>query len=388
MVLATSPTPPVSSAQLQPSTSMCLRQTYVSSRLFLRVFEKGTGVSDIWELEKQAAGNTSARLEEKKAHFHRNSKHQKSRIYTQKRQDELSAAFRFWSLYSDDSEKSLFISRESFWVSEKERWVFDFFFILKTRVIFLGLCKKRSPRNNHVMDFQFISIRRHIYEGFPSWIELEENFRLKPRKNLQHKYDNSVTLWLWLCWKPPRLQLKSKPWYDLPEKVNANQKATKNISGYFSTVSVFACERIFIKTAGWSFVVYRLSDEPEPTEITNAILVFFFFLGPVVWLDKCSEALEALKLVWIILLKMTVWHFFFFITERESSERRNTSSRLKQKFSDNLNWTCCELCTSKDNEYGMEKFKFKQHVIQDLQGFFLWVNNQLQTLKMTLFTKK
>lgn len=184
---------------------------------------------------------------------------------------------------------------------------FWFFFILKTRVIFLGLCKKRSPRNNHVMDFQFISIRRHIYEGFPSWIELEENFRLKPRENLQHKYDNSVTLWLWLCWKPPRLQLKSKPWYDLPEKVNANQRATKNISGYFSTVSVFACKRIFIKTAGWSFVVYRLSDEPEPTEITNAILVFFFFLGPVVWLDKCSEALEALKLVWIILLKMTLF---------------------------------------------------------------------------------
>lgn len=285
-------------------------------------------------------------------------------------------------------EKSLFISRESFWVSEKERWVFDFFFFLKTRVIFLGLCKKRSPRNNHVMDFQFISIRRHIYEGFPSWIELEENFRLKPRENLQHKYDNSVTLWLWLCWKPPRLQLKSKPWYDLPEKVNANQKATKNISGYFSTVSVFACKRIFIKTAGWSFVVYRLSDEPEPTEITQ-FWSFFFFFGPVVWLDKCSEALEALKLVWIILLKMTVWHFFFFfITERESSERRNTSSRLKQKFSDNLNWTCCELCTSKDNEYGMEKFKVKQHVIQDLQGFFLRVNNQLQTLKMTLFAKK
>lgn len=323
MVLATSPTPPVSSAQLQPSTSMCLRQTYVSSRLFLRVFEKGTGVSDIWELERQAAGNTSARLEEKKAHFHRNSKHQKSRIYTQKRQDELSAAFRFWSLYSDDSVRNLFSSAESLFEFQRKKDEFlIFFFFLKTWVIFLGLCKKRSPRNNHVMDFQFISIQRHIYEGFPSWIELEENFRLKPRENLQHKYDNSVTLWLWLCWKPPRLQLKSKPWYDLPEKVNANQKATKNISGYFSTVSVFACKRIFIKTAGWSFVVYRLSDEPEPTEITQ-FWSFFFFFGPVVWLDKCSEALEALKLVWIILLKMTVWHFFFlYYREREFREEK------------------------------------------------------------------
>lgn len=296
MILATSPTPQVSSAQLQPSTSMCLRQTYVSSRLFLRVFEKGTGVSDIWELEKQAAGNTSARLEEKKAHFHRNSKHQKSRIYTQKRQDELSAAFRFWSLYSDESVRNLFSSAESLFEFQRKKDEFlIFFFFFKTWVIFLGLCKKRSPRNNHVMDFQFISIRRHIYEGFASWIELEENFRLKPRENLQHKYDNSVTLWLWLCWKPPRLQLKSKPWYDLPEKVNANQKATKNISGYFSTVSVFACKRIFIKTAGWSFVVYRLSDEPEPTEITNAILVFFFFFwtsclaGQVLWGSGGSE---------------------------------------------------------------------------------------------------
>lgn len=262
-------------------------------------------------------------------------------IYTKATRWTLSRFQILKSLQRRVCEKSLFISRESFWVSEKERWVFDFFFFLKTRVIFLGLCKKRSPRNNHVMDFQFISIRRHIYEGFASWIELEENFRLKPRENLQHKYDNSVTLWLWLCWKPPRLQLKSKPWYDLPEKVNANQKATKNISGYFSTVSVFACKRIFIKTAGWSFVVYRLSDEPEPTETTNAILVFFFFFwtsclaGQVLWGSGGSEIGvnhsfedDCLAL------------FFFFITERESSERRNTSSRLKQKFSDNLNWTC------------------------------------------------
>ena len=121
--------------------------------------------------------------------------------------------------------------------------------------------------------------------------------------------------------------------------MNANQKATKNISGCFSTVSVFACKRIFIKkkTAGWSFVAYRLSDEPELTEITNTILFSFFFFGPVVWLDECSEALEVLKLVWIILLKMTVWHFFLYYRDRESSERRltwNTSSRLKQKFSD------------------------------------------------------
>lgn len=239
MVLATSPTPPVSSAQLQPSTSMCLRQTNVSSRLFLRVFEKGTGVSDIWELEKQAAGNTSARLEEKKAHFHRNSKHQKSRIYTQKRQDELSAAFRFWSLYSDDSVRNLFSSAESLFEFQRKKDEFlIFFFILKTRVIFLGLCKKRSPRNNHVMDFQFISIRRHIYEGFPSWIELEENFRLKPRENLQHKYDNSVTLWLWLCWKPPRLQLKSKPWYDLPEKWTLIKRQPKISLGIFQ---LFLC---------------------------------------------------------------------------------------------------------------------------------------------------
>lgn len=117
---------------------------------------------------------------------------------------------------------------------------FWFFFILKTRVIFLGLCKKRSPRNNHVMDFQFISIRRHIYEGFPSWIELGENFRLKPRKNLQHKYDNSVTLWLWLCWKPPRLQLKSKPWYDLPEKWTLIKRQPKISLGIFQ---LFLCLR-------------------------------------------------------------------------------------------------------------------------------------------------
>lgn len=51
--------------------------------------------------------------------------------------------------------------------------------------------------------------------------------------------------------------------------------------------------------------------------------LFFFFLGPVVWLDKCSEALEALKLVWIILLKMTVWHLFFlYYREREFREEK------------------------------------------------------------------
>lgn len=385
MILATSPTPQVSSAQLQPSTSMCLRQTYVSSRLFLRVFEKGTGVSDIWELEKQAAGNTSARLEEKKAHFHRNSKHQKSWIYTQKRQDELSAAFRFWSLYSDDSVRNLFSSAESLFEFQRKKDEFlIFFFFLKTRVIFLGLCKKRSPRNNHVMDFQFISIRRHIYEGFPSWIELEENFRLKPRKNLQHKYDNSVTLWLWLCWKPPRLQLKSKPWYDLPEKVNANQKATKNISGYFSTVSVFACKRIFIKTAGWSFVVYRLSDEPEPTEITNAILVFFFFF----W-DQLFGWTSALRLwrLWnwceSFFWRWLFGTFFFSLLQRERVQRGEIQVRDWNKSFQTI-WT--ELVAN--SVHPKKPWKFKQHVIQDLQGFFLWVNNQLQTLKMTLFAKK
>lgn len=210
-------------------------------KIVLRVLEKGTGVSDIWELERQAAGNTSARLEEKKAHFHRNSKHQKSRIYTQKRQDELSAAFRFWSLYSDDSVRNIFSSAESLFEFQRKKDEFlIFFFFLKTWVIFLGLCKKRSPRNNHVMDFQFISIRRHIYEGFPSWIELGENFRLKPRKNLQHKYDNSVTLWLWLCWKPPRLQLKSKPWYDLPEKWTLIKRQPKISLGIFQ---LFLCLR-------------------------------------------------------------------------------------------------------------------------------------------------
>lgn len=320
MILATSPTPQVSSAQLQPSTSMCLRQTNVSSRLFLRVFEKGTGVSDIWELERQAAGNTSARLEEKKAHFHRNSKHQKSRIYTQKRQDELSAAFRFWSLYSDDSVRNIFSSAESLFEFQRKKDEFlIFFFFLKTWVIFLGLCKKRSPRNNHVMDFQFISIRRHIYEGFPSWIELGENFRLKPRENLQHKYDNSVTLWLWLCWKPPRLQLKSKPWYDLPEKLTLIKRQPKISLGIFFHCFCVCVRKNIYKNCWLKFCrvqAVRWAWTHRDNKRNSGL-----FFGPVVWLDKCSEALEALKLVWIILLKMTVWHFFFFLYYREREFR-------------------------------------------------------------------
>lgn len=226
---------------------------------------------------------------------------------------------------------------------------FWFFFILKTRVIFLGLCKKRSPRNNHVMDFQFISIRRHIYEGFPSWIELEENFRLKPRKNLQHKYDNSVTLWLWLCWKPPRLQLKSKPWYDLPEKLTLIKRQPKISLGIFFHCFCVCVRKNIYKNCWLKFcrvqAVRRAWTHRDNKR--NSGLFFFFgtscLAGQVLWGSGGSE--------------IGVNHsfeddclavFFSFITERESSERRNTSSRLKQKFSDNLNWTCCELCTSKE----------------------------------------
>lgn len=194
MVLATSPTPPVSSAQLQPSTSMCLRQTNVSSRLFLRVFEKGTGVSDIWELEKQAAGNTSARLEEKKAHFHRNSKHQKSRIYTQKRQDELSAAFRFWSLYSDDSVRNLFSSAESLFEFQRKKDEFLIFFLFWRRELFSWVCVKNEvPETIMWWTFNSFPFGGIFMRVFRPGSNSRKTFVLNPEKTYSI---NMITAWL------------------------------------------------------------------------------------------------------------------------------------------------------------------------------------------------
>lgn len=261
---------------------------------------------------------------------------------------------------------------------------FWFFFILKTRVIFLGLCKKRSPRNNHVMDFQFISIRRHIYEGFPSWIELEENFRLKPRKNLQHKYDNSVTLWLWLCWKPPRLQLKSKPWYDLPEKLTLIKRQPKISLGIFFHCFCVCVRKNIYKNCWLKFcrvqAVRRAWTHRDNKRNSG---LFFFFL------DQLFGWTSALRLwrLWnwceSFFWRWLFGTFFFSLLQRERVQRGEIQVRDWNKSFQTI-WT--ELVAN--SVHPKKPWKFKQHVIQDLQGFFLWINNQLQTLKMTLFAKK
>lgn len=90
-------------------------------------------------------------------------------------------------------EKSLFVSRESFWVSEKERWVFDFFLFWR-RELFSWVCVKNEvPETIMWWTFNSFPFGGIFMRVFRPGSNLRKTFVLNPEKTYSI---NMITVWL------------------------------------------------------------------------------------------------------------------------------------------------------------------------------------------------
>lgn len=161
-------------------------------------------------------------------------------------------------------------------------------------------------------------------------------------------------------------------------EVNANQKATKNISGYFSTVSVFACKRIFIKNCWLKFCrvqAVRRAWTHRDNKRNSGLFLFWTscLAGQLLWGSEIgvNHSFED---------DCVAVFFFFYYSEREFREEKykfETKTKVFRQSELNLLWT---LCVQRSRE-SLSNMSSKIYVV------VLWINNQLQTLNMTLFAK-